>query len=173
MKVPRQRVEAAVSADETRYVLQNVNLVEDKLIATDGRIMAVVPVEREEGDVDGMISKEAMNAARGSTKKSLKLSRRFAKATRCGVTQLFDRETEARFPDWKEVQRKPDAPPAIVKIGINPNLLMKLYKALHRYPESKDGICVLEIFSEKDAFRVTCHGETEGAFGLLMPAYIE
>lgn len=49
-------IELAASTDETRYVLCAPYLDGNKIVATDGRIMASVAVEREEGDLDGAVT---------------------------------------------------------------------------------------------------------------------
>lgn len=66
MKLPPSKVESACSIEESRYTLQAVKLdVEKKrMLATDGHILAVVPVEVSPEDHTGLISLDTMKALR-------------------------------------------------------------------------------------------------------------
>lgn len=166
MKVPMHRVEAAVSTDPDRFTIRNVNLAGDKLVATDGRILAVVPVEREDGDVDGMISTSAMASARQADKKSVRLSKKFATTRRKGHIVLHPREQEGTFPDWTLVPPKDDDKP-VMAIALDAHLLVKLASAIVVNPKNTAHVKI-EIWDKDRPMRVTAMDGT-GAFGIIMP----
>lgn len=65
MKLSKQNlIERAANTDRSRLHITAPCLKGDKLIATTGRVLMVLPVEREPQDVDGYISPEALAAAR-------------------------------------------------------------------------------------------------------------
>ena len=55
-----------------RPPLENVwlDIEKKRLLATDGKIMAIVPCEPEEGDISGYISPESIKTYRQASKKS-------------------------------------------------------------------------------------------------------
>lgn len=70
MKTNRKcQIEKAVSTDATRPVLTHAYLRGDKLIATNGRGMVMLNVERDPHDVDGYVSVDALKAARKECRK--------------------------------------------------------------------------------------------------------
>ena len=70
MKLEKKyKIEKATSDDFTRETLNQIALQGNRLIATNGRIVAVVPVDREEKDEDALIPRLALMAARKNTTK--------------------------------------------------------------------------------------------------------
>lgn len=76
------RVEKAVSSDRDRWALSQpwLDVSAKAMVATDGRILAVVPVEVEEGDLTGHVMKDVMVKAR---KSALKADRKAESMTLC------------------------------------------------------------------------------------------
>ena len=63
-------VEKVCSTDATRPALSAPFLRGHHVIATDGHMLVALPVEREEHDVDGWVSVDALKAARKLDKQS-------------------------------------------------------------------------------------------------------
>ena len=57
-------IERACSNDKTREALANPYLDGQHLVATNGRMLIAVEVEREEHDCDGWVAVEALKASR-------------------------------------------------------------------------------------------------------------
>lgn len=167
------RIEECVSEDESRLVLNHVSLEGNQLTATDGRMLAVVPCEREDGDVDGLIPVGALRAAR-----KLANGRFTHLLMRCEEKQcvLVDGSTVPRpqdmnYPRWKQVVPA-DERPVHCKIALNPDLLMAVSKAFG------GTAVVLEIASDTDSIVIkptAKPGErvsASDAKGIVMPMRI-
>jgi DNA polymerase III sliding clamp (beta) subunit (PCNA family) len=168
------KIEKATSTDATRYAINEpyLEIVEGKgtLVATNGMIMSMVPVEIEEGDVEGYVNQEAIKASRKTFKprdvKTFKAS---------GCIQLFDGQTFPRngkardyqFPKFRQVIPKFDKP--TIKIGIDATLLARLAEAM-----GTEGV-VLEIQDEFSPILVTPSNSSGTecveceAVGVIMP----
>jgi len=139
MKLPKNcKVELCVSDDKARWTLTAPYLdMADgygKLVATNGKIMAVVPVETGEHDVDGWVSIDAIKSGR-------KLGTRLEseiEITCNGVCALkngnsFPRPNQSdescKFPNWRGVIPPCDRESAF-SVTINPELLLDLARAI-------------------------------------------
>lgn len=138
-----------------------------RAIATDGRILAVVPCELEQADTGNRIAIKALKEARkvgGSKVESAWLqTTEAASITRDGahypVTQITPPNMAGIVPDEHRA-------PAVVKIRLDASLLLRLAKALGSEQER----VMLEISSENDVVIVRPCGENfNEAFGLIMP----
>lgn len=135
---PKAKIEAVASSDSDRHAIAEAFLdIRDgkgTLVATNGKALAMVPVELAENDVSGYVSSEAMTAARklsafdGAT---LDLSdsayakvNSGAKVLRCG-----DAKADDKFPNWRQVvpelPEKPD-----FRVGLNAKILWELAQAM-------------------------------------------
>lgn len=142
----------AASDDETRLILAGALLdVEAKtLTATDGRILASIAVEVDDGDVSGIIPVEAL-------KEALKLARSrqwraIGPVVMTGgcVAKLLDGRTFSMradgFPRWEQVLPKFDpARRRVARLAIDPALLMALALAVGRTDEKGNALAVLEF----------------------------
>lgn len=129
--------------------------------------MVILPVEREEGDVDGVISKAAMNDARFSDGNRVRVGKRFAMTRKSGRISLHPR-ADGSFPAWKAALPKDDDKPSMT-IGFDVNLMVKLLNALASNPK-KNGRVKLEIWDKERVIRVTSDSDRNG-IGLLMPVH--
>ena len=164
------RIEECVSDDPQRACINHVCLEGEQLIATDGRMMAIVPCEREDGDVDGLIPVAALRAAR-----KLANGRFTHLLMRCEEKQcvLVDGSTvprpqDMKFPQWKQVVPS-DERPVKMKIAFNPDLLMAVSKAFG------GTAVVMEINTDTDALVIKPCRKPDGTVpdentkGILMP----
>jgi DNA polymerase III sliding clamp (beta) subunit (PCNA family) len=160
-----QHIETAVSSDELRIGLQNVQYSGHHLIATDGHILAVVNVEREEGDADGFISPVAFKAARKLAKRTGPTIKANGKLEMIDGTQ-FPRPTPGvTFPKVgfivKGAKRNNH-----FKVAINASLLLALSEAL--------GSEKLELtFSDDPTKAIFVEPQCdEKAYGVIMPIHL-
>lgn len=183
MKIPKEaKVELCVSDDSTRGAITEpyLDVTDGKgtMIATDGRKMAIVPVELEEHDVAGYVSGKALVAARKLAKRDVN-----AVLTVNGVCKLLDgsqfpRPFAApegwqgewigkRFPNWRQVIPDKDRKVGF-RVALDAELLLTLAKSIG--VESGQGV-TLE-FGEDDRDSILVKGGRVGGCGVLMPMRI-
>ena len=133
MRLPKAcQIELAASGDVARnFCYPQLDVERKRIVATDGRILACVPVEVEDGDTSGRVSPEALKASR---KASGPLG---VPTLACGerlITSdgtLFKRPDNDSFPPVDQVipEYRPGTA-GTVSICLDPALLMALAKAL-------------------------------------------
>lgn len=139
MKVPRNaQVELCASDDPARYSINNLYLdtkIEGHpfLVATDGRMMAVIPVALEEGDEAGFVTAESLKAARKLTTtkaETISLSANGSLKLANGVA--FPRPAEGgdngTYPNWRAVL--PDGKNRKFSVALDAELLVKIQRAM-------------------------------------------
>lgn len=166
MKLPLSKIESATAGKkEVRLMLQHLLLsVEAKtLTATNGHIIAIVPVEPEEGDTSGYITVEALKAARKS-----KQGPRVNGSLEIVEGASFPRPTEeqdGKFPDASKVMpAKPDREPDLC---IDAKLLLQLAEALND-PAARISTGLEMWFPDNYGSAIYCEGTAEG-HGAIMP----
>jgi hypothetical protein len=102
----KYRLEKAVSTDETRTNLTNISITRRHAIACDGRMIAIVPVEVDEGDEVGWMTPDALKLARRVNPKGVDTVRIILN----GSQELPDGSTVKR-PSFDEVR-----PPKMLQI---------------------------------------------------------
>jgi len=170
----KYEIELAASSDECREVITNIQLYKDNkcLVATDGKILAIVPVEVEDGEVNGPIPPQAFKSARkGITKKQKEiddveidihcLEGELNIYTKKEGVHNIKRPRDILYPNFKQVIPRNKAKHTI---RFNPELLMKLAKAIG----SSESI-VLEFNDEDSPIEVYSCDKTNEAFGVLLP----
>jgi len=167
-------IEKAASKDETRRPLLSPWLLGKRLVATDGKILAAIVVDRDEKDVDGPVTVEALKAARKSGRKMSMAALEangVLKDTLGGAS--FPRPDLGQFPNWVALVPKRNRPE--IEIAIDANLLAKLAAALGsdglvrlRIPVDKDGDPEVKVY-RVEAVNGPGKGKREN-IGLLMPA---
>lgn len=158
----KYQIEQAASDDFTRPHLHHMSFDAAKgtITATTGQMLAVVPVETEEGDVSGAVTIEALKAAR-KAKASLGLNG----SQHIAGGASFPRPTDINFPPYEYVIPS-FAGVETVSISFDPALLMALAKAIG-CGGKKLGVTL--TFNAKEPLapiRIDHDGE---AFGVLMP----
>jgi len=173
----KSQIEKTASKDQAGYVLLDAYLnVDDKtLVTSNGRILAVVPCEIEDGDTSGSVSVEAIKASRKMFKRQEKLSVKANSklVVTDGVSSTtLEREDKGNYPNYKQVVPNFDKQ-VTYKVSLNAALLLDLAQSLG------DKIVNLELTVDKDgpdkgqclsAIKVTSSANgVDGAYGVIMP----
>ena len=141
MKLPKCKIESAVSDEESRYAISSVLLDPEKgvCVATDGHQIAVVPCEPEKHDVRGLVPKKAFTLARAAEKRIPKKQRVTAPAVtmtvngRVNIRSRFNdevfsvRKGDGKFPEWEGLCKGFEGAPDLV---INLAVLAKAVEAI-------------------------------------------
>lgn len=192
MKLPYScKIDECCSKDETRgrimhpYIDTNESPV---IVATDGRRIAVLPVQLEDGDCGGVVPVGAMRVARQIARDELEATtpremeygeeppspdtiELVLGGSTIGVGGFKIDRHPVDFPKWREAVAA--TKPPRFRISLNADLLAGLQHALGT------SAVVLEISADKDPMRVvpySCRGDAPfmpGAFGVLMPVRAE
>jgi DNA polymerase III sliding clamp (beta) subunit (PCNA family) len=169
MKLPDARIELAASTDPSRYTLQSVKVdVEKKrIMATDGYILAVLPVEVSDKDHSGLITTSSIKQLRAMEKRKKPLGIEITlngkvTATGGGETAEFPLG-EGQFPNAEAVIPNYEGP---ATISFDAELLYRLAKAMI---EPGRPLCVsLTVKDPMSSVLVKAKGVPE-AVGVLMP----
>lgn len=164
----KYKIERAASNDETRYEINNIKINGEKkqLIATNGKILACVPVEIEKDDDigSGVLTKGAIIEARKQGKRSgmteIKLNGSFEMPNKAQLPRP-DKSNTGVFPYYEQAIPKRKTHFAVT---INPDLLMDLVKALGH--EHGNGV-TLE-FSKDNLDSIVVRTDTE-SIGVMIP----
>jgi hypothetical protein len=159
----------AAKSDQCRPNIEYVKLAKSErfgncAVATNGRSMAIVPIEVSEGDNEqGLISVEALKASRKNRPHEGMFMMNGNIELPGSVT--FPRpETEIAYPDWTQVL--PDQPIKFT-VALNAKLLFELAQAL-----GSDGAVTLRFSDELSPISVTSNHGGNGEFGVMMPMRI-
>jgi hypothetical protein len=131
MKIHKSQKIELIAADTIRPAIAHPFLEGDKLIATDGRRLVVLPVEREEGDSDGRVTEAALKAARKLTRKneSAQIKANGSFVFTAGSTLPRPNEDECgRFPNWRQLIPAEGQHPHFVTV--NAKFLWEIAQAL-------------------------------------------
>jgi DNA polymerase III sliding clamp (beta) subunit (PCNA family) len=164
MQIERKyKIEKAVSSDSTRENLQNVFVSRRHCMATDGKILAIVPVTCEKGDESGWMTPEALKLAR-------KISGKGLDSIRIGLNgaQILPDGTVMKRPDEHNPPRvyhllRKAHQGKYYRFAINAGYLKSLADALG----SEE--LVLECGQPAEAILVRPLRHEEGTVGLIMP----
>lgn len=173
MKLPNTEIEMAVAKNDIRKYLNHAHLDVEKgrMIATDGKILAVVPVETDEEDTTGPVSLDAIKAARKGPKKSeaTVIANGSLRVPMQGLT--MDRPTDlGTFPDVDRPLNMARDGRLGPSICFDPALLADLGRALTRKDSDYRGVRVYLPASGGGSMLVEpCHVGTDGPVGVLMP----
>ena len=158
------KIEKALQKETgTRFQTEYAMLEDGNLVATNGRILAVVPVEVDDADTNGLVSKEALVQARKGISKGCLCAigcNSGLHLERQGMT--LDRpfqESADTFPSWKSVIPSADA--TVRKITINA-------KALHDLASALASDAVTLHLQEEDFRAILVTGDND-ATGVIMP----
>jgi hypothetical protein len=119
-----------------RYALDTAKLeIEDgkgTLVVTDGRALAILPVELSPGDEPGLIPGEAFGQLEEEVDEDgfeYPTDREFIVSNGCAKIVRDEKNAPTEFPNWRAVVPAPDAP-AAVEFAICPRLLHMLARAM-------------------------------------------
>ncbi len=165
----RYRLEKVVCKCESRPALMSIKIEGDRAIATDGNILASVPIENSNGKrklKDRLLSSAAwLRAVKKKSKDDSYL-----------VEAKPDELTKEQYVNWRSVV--PDGEKHTLQIGLNTDYLYDLSQAL-----GGDGRVVLSIDPENSSGSILVKPfldifddekeEKNPAFGLIMPNRLE
>ena len=164
----KYKIRLACSTDETRYSL-NHPIVTDKntMVATDGRILAVVPVELDKNDKVGYIRREAIEDAHKKTLKQesvvkIDLSNKESIPALSEVLGSYSRRV-GEFPKYEQIIETNSHLETKATVTFSIDRLMNLCKAL-----GIEESVTLEIKGELEPIKVTTSNDDK-VYGLLMP----
>ena len=173
--------EAAAEKKSNRYVIKAVHVAKvdgsAKAIATNGRILAMVPVELEDGDKEQVnVSQEAFKLAREASKK-FKNSLANIQLNGSATVHLehgersFSYEDFGQYPNFAQVLPKPAERSVTVTLDVK--LLERLWKALGGNDKTASGVVMkigLDCRGQAELTRPVeisvPHGE---GYGIIMP----
>lgn len=172
MKFPiASKIEACTARDSGRYAMHGVSLQEHGgkrvLAATDGRCLAVVPVEDAEADTLGaIIPREAFAEARKLDKRKPEGAELHVNGTVTASNGATWAKVEGEFPRWSAVLPGLERVPKAV-IAFNPDYLRALADALAGGAEVRH--LKLYIYEPHEPIRV----EGPLGYGALMPITLD
>tara|TARA_Y100000310_G_scaffold157334_1_gene156707 strand:+ start:661 stop:1203 length:543 start_codon:yes stop_codon:yes gene_type:complete len=136
MKIPKTcKLEKVVSKDESREALLSI-LIESKdgqtnAVATDGRRMAVVPIEiADEDQLDGqkLMFPKALIEARKQAKQAKESTIGLNGAAMMPNGEIYPIRTDLKYPNWRQVVPPNDNPRQT--ISFNAKYLFELAQAI-------------------------------------------
>ena len=135
MKMRNTKIESAVDSKDMRDHLSEpyLDVENERLVATNGKILSAIKVEVEPDDVSGYISKDALVAARkiAKTYKEETIEIRANGSLELKNGDKFNRPNVGTFPNIDNILNMLETDPAkTIRLGINAKLLLDLAKSL-------------------------------------------
>lgn len=172
MKIHKDcKIEKAASKDVSRLVITEPYLdVENKaMVATNGAIIAVVPVVLSESDKSGHITDENLQAIRKTRNYSAECSEDWIETDNSKMV----RSNLGNFPQWKNVIPPLDRETKF-SVGLNVKLLWELCQAIGcetarlEFKDNLEGVLVFPttIRSTSHPSKPAAHPD---AYGVIMP----
>jgi DNA polymerase III sliding clamp (beta) subunit (PCNA family) len=158
------KLEKAVSTDILRTNQHNIHISKRQAMATNGHILAIVPVQSAKGDTDGWLSPDALKLARKVAPKSadpISIGLNGSQVLPDG-TQMTRPGNDEQPPEVSGILHSAQANRKF-KIGINATLLKDLADALG------EELVVLEVGTPESAILVRPIHSKDGERGLIMP----
>lgn len=158
-----------------RYAMHLLKLEGAKLIATDGRRLVILPVERDEEDTDGFVTKAALLAACSASTEEHWLAELTA------TTELHaplakhrdpDRPVDGEFPNYEGVVPKfSPSEKGLASISFDARYLHEIAKCIAQNDKNP---CVTITFDPKrPTAPILVTGAPNGGTAVLMPVTIE
>ena len=170
MKIHKDcKIELAVSKEPHKESLHHPWFDGKRVIATDGRILAVVPVEAEDSPKDrpgyvpcGVLKEARMATRNGSHCRIIGLNGSIVFATRQGVCRI-PRIKKLKFPDWEKIIPNMKGRKKHI-VTLNPKLLWQLAQAV-----GGDEVLTLEFDKGDPHAVVKVTTGNSKAWGIIMP----
>ena len=186
MKIPKTcKLEKVASKDESREAI-NLILIDPKdykgalnqhgnkqahAIATNGRMLAIVPVDTTpEDNLDGekLIAPKALTEARKQAKRANESTIGLNGAAKMPNGEVYPIRTDLTFPNWRAVMpeaRKYGPTPEYMTVRIDAKALFELSQAIGAVSNQ----VTLQIPTNDPASPVIIEEKTTGGKGVLMP----
>ena len=136
MKIHKSaKIERCVSTDQNRYVLTQPYLDirdgESHMVATDGKCMAIVPVDVDAGDVSGHVPAESLKTARKVWGKLTLNTLAVGESSVSAGDYQWKKPDLGTFPNWRGVVPNPENDRTeTLRLGINPEFLARVAEAI-------------------------------------------
>ena len=173
MKLPNRQIFKASGNKDARFYLNEpyLDIDEKAVVATDGHVLAVCPVELDDGDTSGPITEESIKAAiKLSTVKTRSMKTANVKANGMLVLDngaTYPRPDNVTFPDYHRVI--PDINKAEMVISFDAKKLKDLADAINTPGSS---VVTLHIKDNNTAFYVDSDTMSD-CYGVLMPCRVK
>ena len=168
MQIDRKyRIEKCVSTDATRANMTNIFVTKRHAMATNGHMLALVPVSSESVDIEGWLTPPALIQARKVTPKfsgMVTISLNGSQVLLDGTTIV--RPSEEKPPKIASILKRAHEERKF-KVGLNASLLKSLADAL-----GSDEL-ILNFGSPEAAVLVTTLQSEKGVLGILMPLRVD
>ena len=178
IRIPDSKIEkAAAKGGEVRTYLTAPYFTGEGIVATDGHILAYVPVIHDQGDeqdAPGHIPLDAFKQARKAKLPEL----HFPNGDCMAAGVKFPLADLGRYPDWQQITKAPLAVAnreplgEVVSIALDTKLLFELAQALSTNPKQPIVRLIID-HNDKDYQKAAIHVEAAatdaGAYGLIMP----
>ena len=162
----KYKLEKAVTKDPLRESLQNIIILHKQAIATDGYILAAVPVKMEDSDTLGLMSPDALKLGRKTTSNAFdNISIALDGSQKLQDGTVLPRP-EGDHPDRLQSILDDAQKKRKYKFGINPTLLKDLSEAIGASE------VVLELAAPDKAIFVRPLKNGNGEKGIIMPVRI-
>ena len=171
MKLPNTGIEMAVARGDTRDYLNHAHLdAENKrLIACNGNILAVVPVEVDEEDTSGPVGLDAIKAARKAAGKKANATVIVNNDQRIPAAGLsMSRPSVGEYPNVDRILK--GARPLGPSICLNPALLWDVARAVMPANAKDQAIRIFLPETSQRAIRVESLNGSD-AIGVIMPVH--
>ena len=174
IRIPDSKVEKAVAKDGYRNYLTAPYFTGKGIVATDGHILAYVPVVHD-ADQPGHIPLDAFKQARKDKCFDMAINNGEVIA---GLGHPFPREDLGKFPNWEQVAEIPlevASRDDCMVIGLDAKLLYTLTQALSTKTTGQDANFKVRLrFNKRGKHERAIHVESlttqpDGAYGLIMP----
>jgi len=179
---PWSKIEKVVPPPDGRPAIEDVyfDKEEGNLVATDGFVMAIVPVESEPQDTTGHIPLEAITAGRKQARKSRLYIEAHAERVKIVFNDGLDfPRSPLPYPDYKQIVPAYDPEDEeIACVTFDARCLMRLAEALcqaeDRAKKNSEHLGVTLTFHKDGVRPILVHplwdnGRVRGRYGILMP----
>lgn len=172
MKIHKDcKIELATSKDASRHVITEpyLDMVQSPvMVATNGAMLAVVPVETDIEDKTGFVTAEALKAERKA-----KLGMLCNGELKITNGPAFFRPDNGKFPNWRTILPAEDRE-VVFKVGINVKMLWELCQAIGcetaqlEFGDTLNGI-VVKPTSVHSPYYPSKPCANDKAYGVIMP----
>ena len=165
---PSYQIHKACSTDPVRTAIHGVHITEDVAIATDGRIMAVVPITLTDDDKRGVTVPAGAIKSRGKTGHLALGTDVVGWLTPTGNASA--RYITDDFPNWRHVL--PPEPTNSIVLRLDAALLFSLAEAIgapgtRDHAKARVVVVTIDADNRTRPWRVTT--DTNSALGVFMP----
>lgn len=166
----KYKIENAASTDSTRLSINGIYFENSQAIATDGRILAIVPCEHTDSEAKHIVKLDDFKLIRKAQSKAeyveANLNGEIKAVGQKGESYTFQK-LDCTFPNYKQVLPAKNRP-VNCKIAFDVSLLLKLALALGA--DKEQATVTLEIEDNLAPIVVRANNQSDStSYGVLMP----